>query len=996
MLQTAIAATKAGDPLAPVTVIPPGNHSGLDVRRRLGRQAGLINVRFMVLARLAEFVGVARLPPGVARPLTQPVRLEAVRTALAIGGPPFDAVASHPSTVSAMDAAFRELDEIPAHEVEALAGGGARSVAVVRLYREFRRITRAYYGRAELFAAASEAVAEGTGSLRDIGHVVLFLPGAMPPGRSDFLVALARANRLSAVVCVALENDDLAGQIAPFLDTATRPGPAATPVASRIVTATDPDEEVRTVLALMLRAMEEGTPAHRIACYYASEEGYRRLLAEQLAASGVPFNEPTGPSAGSTPAGRLAVGLLRLAAAGISRRALLDWLSSAPVRDAGSFVPVRIWSRLTRDAGIVGGPAVRWRASLDHHASELARRRVDAQHQGRDGAAEGFEREIASCASLASFVEDLESSLNTAPTMAWRDWTSWLSNLLDRYLDRMALEHAGSGASLETMDRALAELAGLDGLEGAEPVTVETFRAAVVQALVTPLPPAHRFGTGVFVAPLRLSAGLFFDETFVVGAVEGQLPGAEREDPLLSDGDRARAASLDQSPHRTRRLRSTYLAALAGAPRSTLSYPEANLRMGRKQLPSRWLLESASAHEGQLVDAETFKRLRDRPWLVREVSMTARLVSGLPLLTESEYRLAAIRRDRSPDVVARRTPILAGAIELVRARRSARFTRFDGFAGPAAAPGAPARVSPTRFERWARCPFQHFAGDVLRIAEFDEPEEVEVLSALDRGSIIHDVLDRFYTEAAGRAPGAWTATERLRLSALAEEECDRYEAMGRTGHGALWNMEKARILSDLAEFLDTDEARAAEVGTRFHASEVEFGGTENSLPPVVINTPGGVNLEFRGRIDRVDAGPSGDYWVYDYKTGSTYGLERLQADPLLGGRRLQLPVYARAVREGMGATGVRAAYWFVSNVQAPQFYEVPVDDATMQRLEAVVGMVSDGIAGGMFVPHPGRDKGNCQFCPYDSLCVADRERAFGRKASDERVHGYIALTEAEA
>ena len=55
-----IAAAKADDPLAPVTVIVPNHYAGLWIRRELA-QRSYVNVCFAVLAQLVETLGVSAL-----------------------------------------------------------------------------------------------------------------------------------------------------------------------------------------------------------------------------------------------------------------------------------------------------------------------------------------------------------------------------------------------------------------------------------------------------------------------------------------------------------------------------------------------------------------------------------------------------------------------------------------------------------------------------------------------------------------------------------------------------------------------------------------------------------------------------------------------------------------------------------------------------------------------------------------------------------------------
>ena len=48
-LQTLVAEAKAGNPFAPVTVVPPNTYSGIGLRRVLAGDGGLLNVGFMAL-----------------------------------------------------------------------------------------------------------------------------------------------------------------------------------------------------------------------------------------------------------------------------------------------------------------------------------------------------------------------------------------------------------------------------------------------------------------------------------------------------------------------------------------------------------------------------------------------------------------------------------------------------------------------------------------------------------------------------------------------------------------------------------------------------------------------------------------------------------------------------------------------------------------------------------------------------------------------------------
>ena len=68
-----IAATRADDPLAPVTGVVPSHIAGLQLRRRLVQIGPFAGVRFETLPRIAEILGAARLAASGRSPLARPI-----------------------------------------------------------------------------------------------------------------------------------------------------------------------------------------------------------------------------------------------------------------------------------------------------------------------------------------------------------------------------------------------------------------------------------------------------------------------------------------------------------------------------------------------------------------------------------------------------------------------------------------------------------------------------------------------------------------------------------------------------------------------------------------------------------------------------------------------------------------------------------------------------------------------------------------------------------
>ena len=170
-----------------------------------------------------------------------------------------------------------------------------------------------------------------------------------------------------------------------------------------------------------------------------------------------------------------------------------------------------------------------------------------------------------------------------------------------------------------------------------------------------------------------------------------------------------------------------------------------------------------------------------------------------------------------------------------------------------ASPNRP--LAPTRLERWAACPFSYFLGNVLRIGSVETPEDVFSISALERGSLVHKILDEFMRSVAesGTMPTpheAWGAEHRDALFNIAQERFARAESDGVTGRPVMWEIERAQILADLDTFLERDAALRARFGVTPSAFEVKFGLTDGPWQEAIWSLDGGERVRFRGVIDR--------------------------------------------------------------------------------------------------------------------------------------------------
>jgi len=1032
-LHDAVATAKAGEPLAPVTVVVPSNHVGVASRRLLssgalgpvaGSGVGLAAVTFATTYRIAELLGAPALAAAGRRPVSTPVLAAAVRAELAVEAGLFAPVREHPATESALVATYRELRDLSAASLEALERTSARAGEVVRLHRAVRRrLESRWYDEEDLLLAAASAAGRRAAEL---GSVVVHLPQRLSQHSGALLADLA--DHVPVIVVAGLCGAEAAdhevrlslrrlGFDAQPPDGAGDPAPVSVE-RTRIVTTSDADEEVRAAVRAVTDAVRDGVRLDRIAVLHASPEPYARIAHEQLRAAGIATNGAAVLPLSSRIAGRTLLDLLALPDGGFRRQDVFAWLTSAPVLVEGRWAPVADWERISRDAAVVAG-----RDDWDHHLSQFAQGQEeraarlvaeDAPEPNVLRARRRAERARALRALALELIDDLDGRLRSA--LPWSAHARWAQGRLDALLgsarERTSWPQPEVKAA-ERVEQAIARLGALDAVEG--PVGLEVFRRTLQVELEADLGRVGRFGDGVLVGSVEMGIGLQLDLVVVLGLAEGSFPATVRDDSLLPDHERAAcdgelAARRDRIARQHRQL----LAALAGAHRQVLCVPRGDLRRSAERVPSRWVLDLAAAVEGsgRQLWAGDLPTVGD--WAQVVPSFDAGLRAMPVPATDQEHRLRELMAlaGRVEDLD---DPLTRGSAAAARDRRSDRFTRFDGnLTGVEVRSPFEGTMSPTRLERWASCPHQFLVEDLLGALPVDNPEEELSITPIDKGNLVHRALERFFGEVVARPPEArptprdpWTEADRQRMQAIGEEECLRYERLGLTGRPIFWRREKRRLLSDLQHVLRLDESHRLATGTTPVAVELAFGvprrDGEEVLPPVVIDLPEGRSIAVRGRADRLDVAGDGTIHVVDYKTGSSSKFKKLsEEEPVQRGSRLQLPVYGLAGRLHQGAPDapVRAEYWFLNRKAKFERIGYQVSDDVLTIAADALSRIMSGIEAGLFPPHPEDNTStrpsrfvSCGTCDPDRLGTVELRQSWERKRGDALLAVYADFVE---
>ena len=1017
---------KRTDILAPVTVIGPTQYANLTLRQELGR-TGFVNVRFIVIGHLSELLGAAELAREGRSPLTRVIETLSIRQMLDQHSNLLAPVRGHVATQARVRSCFKDLRRTGKDVLTALESQDGVRGEVVRLYRAFRQETcTKWYDSEDLAEAAANAVrSDESSGLADLGLIIFYLPHNPSPAEQTLIETLA--SRVHCAVLLGATGDPVADEqasalaeaLTPMLGTALPEEAAKLPLLpgeAHIHVAPTAREELRQVVRGIVAEVEKKqTPFHHMAVLYRIRDPYAALIHHELQEAGIPVAGPGTGLLRNTASGRTLMGLLDLGDGEFPRARVMAWLTGCPVhpKDAPEAFNPSTWDALTKRAGIVGG-LDQWRDRLDRYSKEIESDTESrlARDEITEARANLLYQEAATAKSIRKFIDDLGHRLTSPKNGSeWVAFCNWARDLLDHYLYKSL--PSTENAALEKIYRALEELKAADSVKAG--TTLREFRQTVDDALQDSTGRLGVTGQGVFVSSFSAAAGMNFDSIWMVGMIEGAVPPTLPPDPLLPEADWLSAGGHSRLKRHIAQERRDYLSAVASAPHRVLSYPAAGAASNRKAYPSRWLLEQASALENEPIRSSDLPRMADRPWLTIDASPEHALSRVLEsffadLHDYTLQRLLHWKRsgNRLGDHPLVQDGALARAILLGTQRDLRQLTEFDGNLSSVARTARFSRsldtspISATRLESWARCPFSYFLGHVLRLSALDTPEETVAISALDRGGLIHKILERFIKESDTPPPDQnWTPEDRARLTLIAQQEFARVESRGVTGKPILWELDKEEMLSDLDTFLEEDANLRQNYGSTNIQVELKFGSEGNTPTVTDIESP----LRFRGQIDRIDLTADGrSVLVIDYKTGKPDYFRGLDKDAIDRGKHLQLAIYSLAAQEiFLKAEQVRAAYWFATTKGGfkwlpSQHFDLG-DPQTLERFRQGVSTISDGIRAGAFPANPGppdRNKNaNCTYCDFDAICPSRRADLWDRKKQDPLVSRYLELAEGE-
>jgi len=258
------------------------------------------------------------------------------------------------------------------------------------------------------------------------------------------------------------------------------------------------------------------------------------------------------------------------------------------------------------------------------------------------------------------------------------------------------------------------------------------------------------------------------------------------------------------------------------------------------------------------------------------------------------------------------------------------------------------------------CPFQYFAESVLRLSQ--DPEEAPGLTPIERGTLMHDLFERFYR--AWDEGGHGTIT-----SAKLPEAVAMFAEMARQTCAALPEadrvLEETRLLGSLVARGVAERVFELEAED---PSEVVSRQLEAVLRgPFQFPLLGGLDqrvIAINGKADRIDVFRDGSLRVVDYKLGRMPDLKT----------SIQIATYAYAAQQQLEAADhtphpIADAMYLAFGDEQRLEGRVGTGDAAMAveaRASEFAGVVSR-IEAGEFPARP-ISTSECLWCRYAGVC----------------------------
>jgi CRISPR/Cas system-associated exonuclease Cas4 (RecB family) len=286
-------------------------------------------------------------------------------------------------------------------------------------------------------------------------------------------------------------------------------------------------------------------------------------------------------------------------------------------------------------------------------------------------------------------------------------------------------------------------------------------------------------------------------------------------------------------------------------------------------------------------------------------------------------------------------------------------------------------------QKFSACPYQFVLSAIYRLEPAEQPQPLQRLDPLTRGSIVHRMQAEIFRELQRRA---WLPVTRERLDesmlvmeGVVARVAEDYRERLAPAIDRVWREEIAVIARDLRGWLRrTAEEPDAWVPRYF---ELAFG-----LPPSddrdPHSDPEAVRIDgrfiLRGAVDLVDEHrDTGALRVTDHKTGKDRTRDTLTIG---GGGTLQPVLYSMAIEQMTGRTVAESRLFFCTSAGGYSVRPVALTPQSRRIGVEALEVIDRAIEIGFLAAAP--NEGACLWCDFRAVCGPNEAARVARKPKD--------------
>ena len=453
----------------------------------------------------------------------------------------------------------------------------------------------------------------------------------------------------------------------------------------------------------------------------------------------------------------------------------------------------------------------------------------------------------------------------------------------------------------------------------------------------------------------------------------------------------------------------------AATERLYVSFPRIETAEARQRVPSFYALEVMRAVTGKIPDHQQ---------LETQAAQEANASLAWPAPQHAEDAIDDFEHDlsvlrvlmRSSDDVKGHAHYMLRLNDCLRrsaterwARSKSQWSQFDGIVRVTDATRpflqkqrlGERSYSVSALQNFAYCPYRFLLSALYRLEPLEEPEPLQRLDPLTKGSLFHEVQAEFFRALQReKKPIATTPIEAVLavLDATLTRIAANYAERVAPAVDRVWQDEIASMRTDLhvwaRRFAETQdwEPLFFEYAFGLPNEATEPGAyaprDPHSRPePVVIDG----RFQLRGSIDLVERrgpgpiGPGTILRVTDHKTSRNRSERR---SIIGGGQQLQPVIYSLAIEAATGCTVESARFSYCTTAGGFSEHSVPITDTSRRVGIVAMEIIDRAIESGTLPPAPAEKA--CRYCDFLTVCGPDQEyRAKGK--SKQQIADLLAL-----